>query len=99
MTMFIYSLLAVSILLFDGSTKFWIVEGIEDSEIDEVSLRFKTGQRNTIIFRTDSTSADKMQLELEEGVLKLSVNLGAGKKVSTSFNNFLINCRSTYCGL
>ncbi len=71
-------------LSFDG-TQFMSVRMNEGSttEVEEISLRFRTRRPNGLLFvTTSSKSKDCLELMLEGGRVRFDVNLGSGKKVS-----------------
>ena len=83
---FSLSALAVATTLsFDG-TQYMRITMPEESrtEAEDISIRFKTRRSNGLLFATTSTkTADRLELMLEGGQVRLDVNLGSGSKVCT----------------
>ena len=84
---------AATTLSFDG-TQYMRITLPEESrtEAEDISLRFKTNRPNGLLFATTSaTTTDRLELVLEDGKVRLDINLGSGSKVRTAlYGGFIL---------
>lgn len=87
------SISVATVLSFDG-TQFLRISMSEEvrTEAEDVRLRFQTTRLNSLILATTSSKTpDRLELMLDDGQLRLDVNLGSGTTVSVIFILFLFN--------
>lgn len=81
----ICAFLPVAVTLgFDGSQYMEIPLPEESStEVEDISLRFRTERPSGLLFATlSNSSVDRLELMLDDGQVRMDINVGAGTKVS-----------------
>ena len=79
-------------LVFDGSQFLTVSLPGSRTEVEDISLRFKTTQANGLLLATSSMAAGSrigIRMDLSRARVNLSVDLGSGTKVGSHCYNIL----------